>query len=253
MRQIKTSSFVTRTVTVVGEKDSSVLHSGVEDINHLETALKEISQCKALIAYLREGIKAKDALLQEVKAYVSQEQIDFGAKRPHLDKFLQEKDVVDSWPLEKRVRYYNLEAYAAVYGKAIHPDGELSKQRETFHNSLAGQSELKAYVNQILIYKNIPTIGVKDLEDFYFDLQKKYREYQASLNSLKTEIDNAITVHNAKLESDHQVAYDKWNRDYQDIVNRDNLFRNQEVARVSSLKIIIPENLKEIVSKIENL
>ena len=60
--QIKNQSLVTKTVTTVGQNNTTVLINGITDLGHMKQSLKEISQCKALIAYLREGIKAKKAL-----------------------------------------------------------------------------------------------------------------------------------------------------------------------------------------------
>lgn len=251
-RMIDSATFVTKKVTIVGQGES-VISQGITDISIITKSLKEISQCKALIAYLREAIKEKDNLLAEAKKYISDEQKEFSKKSPIHEPHIDDPDIINSWPLEKRVRYYSLEAHAAVYGKAIHQDGSVSKQRELLHKSLLGESNVTTLASNVAIYSNTPSIDTQVLEDSYFNLQNKYREYQASLNSLKTEIDDAVNAHNNQVDEEYNEAYKKWFVEYQSICNRDSLERNKEVQRISKLKIVIPDNLKEIISKIENL
>lgn len=251
-RMIDSATFVTKKVTIVGQGESTI-SQGITDISIINNSLKEISQCKALIAYLREAIKEKDNLLAEAKKYISDEQKELAKNITRQEPHIDDSDIIDSWPLEKRVRYYSLEAHAAVYGKAIHQDGSVSKQRELLHKSLLGESNVTTLASNVAIYSNTPSIDTQVLEDSYFNLQKKYREYQASLNSLKTEIDDAVNAHNNQVDEEYNEAYKKWAAEYQSICNRDALERNKEVQRISKLKIIIPDNLKEIVAKIENL
>lgn len=252
-RQIRNNSFVTKLVSVVGIPGESTLVAGATEVNSLEVAIKEIAQCKALVAYLREAIKAKDVLLNQVRDYLSTEAIELSNNRPHAAAKISSEDVINGWPIEKRLRYYSLEAAAATYGKYIHPDGDISKQREVFHEALSGKSTLKEHTNQILLYSDIPTVSKEDVERVYFDLQSKYREFQAELNSLKTEIDNAVNVHNAKVAMDYQKAFDAWSNAIQDQTNKDQILRNEWIQKVSHYKIIIPDNLVDIVKRIENL
>lgn len=250
---IKNNSFVTQTVKAVGQSDSTRLVLGAKEVTTLETAIKEIGQCKALIAYLREGIKAKDDLLSKIKYHILPEQYEHEKNRPVRQATISNDDVISTWPLEKRVRYYRLEAFAATYGKYIHPDGEIAKQRDTFINALSGQSKLQDRAGHVLVYTDTPTIDKQTVEDFFFNLQSKYREFQAELNSLKTEIDNEVLNHNIKVDSEYEAAYKAWQNESAALGNKLVLLQKEETKRVSKLKIIIPENLESIIKKIEAL
>lgn len=251
--QIKNQSLVTRTVTTVGQNNTTTLINGVTDLNHMKQFLKEISQCKALIAYLREGIKAKKELIEKASDYVSEEQKEHSINRPSRPSFITDADVINSWPLEKRMRYYSLEAKAATYGQFIHPGEPFSKQRETFHKALSGESEIREREHYVLIYKNTPTVALNDVESVFFDMQNKHREAEAELNSLKTEIQNAVQADKIQKESEYKSAIEAYNAKTIELVNRDNLHRIEMSNTISKYKIIIPDNLKDMVSKIENL
>lgn len=252
-KQIKNNSFVTQTVEIVGKTGKTTLITGSDNLETLESALKEIGQCKALIAYLREGIKAKDSLLSTIRSYISPEQVEIVQNRPSRGETISNQDIIDSWPLEKRVRYYRLEAFAAVYGKAIHPDGDISIQRNKLRDALSGQAQLQEKAGNLIVFSDEPVADPSKVEDFYFHLQAKYREYQAELNSLKTEIETAVLNHNTQVEVEYESAYAAWDRQNTAITNQVNVLKKEETKRVSQLKIIIPENLQAIVKKIESL
>lgn len=251
--KIKSQSLVTKTVTIVGQNGVNTLTTGITDLEPMKKAIKEIGQCKALIAYLREGIKAKKDLISAIENYVSKEQLDLACSKPHIVLGITEAEVINSWPLEKRMRYYALEAKAATIGEYVHPKGAFAQQREIFHDSLSGKSELKERENYVLIYENKPTIDLTQVETVFFELQAKHREIEAELNSLKTEIKDAVQADKIQKEAEYKAAIEAWNAKKLDLVNRDNLKRIEMNKIVSKYKIIIPDNLKDIIAQIENL
>lgn len=251
--QIKSQSLVTKTVSIVGQDKVNTLIKGVTNLTSMKTALKEIAQCKALNAYLREGIKAKKDLEQKVKDYVSEEQMNHRLNCPSYPTFITEADIINSWTLEKRMRYYALEARAATYGQYIHPGDPFSEQRKLFHKALSGEATLTERDNYVLIYENKPTLSVEEVESTFFECQNKHREAEAELNSLREEIKQAVQADKIQKEADYKAAMEAYNAKNIELVNRDNLDRINMNKTVSKYKIIIPENLKDMVSKIENL
>ena len=221
--QINNQSLVTRTVTTVGQNNTTTLITGITNLKPMKQSLREIAQCKALIAYLREGIKAKNDLLKKISDYVSEEQQKLAFETPTRPQFITEADVINSWPLEKRMRYYALEAKAATYGEFIHPTEPFSKQREIFHKALSGESEIKEREYYVLVYKNTPTLPLEEVEAVFFDMQNKHIETEAELNSLKTEIQDAIQADKIQKESEYKAAVESHNAKYLELVNRDNL------------------------------
>ena len=67
-KMLTNQSLVTKTVSIVGQGGPNILINGITDLSPMQKALKEIAQCKALIAYFREGIKAKENLKKTIDA-----------------------------------------------------------------------------------------------------------------------------------------------------------------------------------------
>ena len=88
--------------------------------------------CKSLIAYLREAIKAKDKLKQDLNDYGADEIRKFAEQEPKKDEKLAFEQVLDTFSIKERNRYLELETKCAVIGKFIHPDGEYSEARKDF-------------------------------------------------------------------------------------------------------------------------
>lgn len=258
-KMLTNQSLVTKTVSIVGQGSPNILINGITDLSPMQKALKEIAQCKALIAYFREGIKAKENLEKLVKDYGS-EKPQFTEPFPEREAYLTETDVMATWPLEKRVRYYALEAKAATYGQYIHPNQAFAEQRATFHKSLVGESTIKEKENYVLIYENKPTLPLEEVENAFFNMQNTHREAEAELNSLKQEIKDALIADKLQKDNAYAVAYQKYvaaSEVYHDnlkaIALADANKRTELSKTVSKLKILIPENLKDMIKKLENL
>lgn len=258
-KMLTSQSLVTKTVSIVGQGNPNTLINGITDLAPMQKALKEIAQCKALIAYFREGIKAKENLERQVKDYGS-EKPQFTESFPEREKYLTEEDIMATWPIEKRVRYYALEAKAATYGQYIHPGQAFAEQRAVFHKALVGESTIKERENYVLIYENRPTLTLEEVESTFFDMQNTHREAEAELNSLKQEIKDALTADKLQKDNAYAIAYQKYiaaNEAYQDhlkaIALADANKRTEFSKTVSKLKILIPDNLKDMIKKLENL
>lgn len=258
-KMLTNQSLVTKTVSIVGQSNPNILINGITDLSPMQKALKEIARCKALIAYFREGIKAKENLEKQVKDYAS-EVPPFTEPFPEREAYLTEEDIMAVWPLEKRVRYYSLEAEAATYGQYIHPGQAFAEQRATFHKALVGESTIRERENYVLIYENKPTLTLEEVESIFFDMQNTHREAEAELNSLKQEIKDALTADKLQKDNAYQIAYQKYiaaDQEYQNnrkaIALADANKRTELSKTVSKLKILIPDNLKDMIKKLENL
>ena len=258
-KMLTNQSLVTKTVSIVGQGSPNILINGITDLSPMQKALKEIAQCKALIAYFREGIKAKENLDKLVKDS-SSEKPQFTEPFPEREKYLTEEDIMATWPIEKRVRYYALEAKAATYGQYIHPNQAFAEQRAIFHKALVGESTIKERENYVLIYENRPTLSLEEVESTFFNMQNTHREAEAELNSLKQEIKDALTADKIQKDNAYAVAYQKYiaaNEAYHDnlkaIALADANKRTELSKTVSKLKILIPDNLKDMIKKLENL
>ena len=258
-QMLTNQSLVTKTVSVVGQGSPNILINGITDLSPMQKALKEVAQCKALCAYFREAVKIKEALEDKAKIYTSERPV-FNEPFPERESYLKEEDIINTWPLEKRMRYYAIEAKAATIGQYIHVGKPFAEQRATFHKALVGESTIKERENYVLIYENRPTLSLEEVESIFFNMQNTHREAEAELNSLKQEIEDALTADKLQKDNAYAVAYQKYiaaNEAYHDnlkaIALADANKRTELSKTVSKLKILIPENLKDMIKKLENL
>lgn len=233
-------------VKVLGTETYDLVTKGEFDIQVLEQTLNEISEAKALTAWLREAIKARENLVKEVKS----KEIEH-IPQPEKGHILTEEEYYASLSTYNRLRYYSLEAECATLGKCIHPDGKLNNLRKKL-KSLPPVS-LDKEDTLVLVYKYDKTIKEEDLDDVFFQLQNKYRELQAQLNKYKYECQKAIEESQIKADSEYAKAYAEWSTDVSNKLNNLRNWKNEEIKRIGDLKIIIPKSLESIYQKINNL
>ena len=233
-------------VKVLGTETYDLVAKGEFNIK-LEQTLKEISEAKALTAWLREAIKARENLVKEVKS----KEIEH-IPQPEKGHILTEEEYYASLSVDNRLRYYSLEAECATLGKYIHPDGKINNLRKNLKD-LPPVSLDKENDSIILVYKYEKTIKEEDLDNIFFQLQNKYRELQAQLNKYKYNCQKAIEESQIKVDSEYFKAYSEWSLDTKNKVNELIEWKNKEIKRIGDLKIIIPKSLESIYQKINNL
>ena len=251
-KELSQFKLYTTTVKVIGTNEEAVIREGVEVsfLEKMEEHLKFIANCKSLIAWLREAISAKQRLIKEAEGLSDMEICEILGiempKSPDRHSFLTTDDVIATWNIKQRNRYYWLETMCAVYGGYIHPDGAFSNERECLLNIIHAPNETVGNGRDTLIYHYEPTCNVEMVDRIFFGLQAKYREYQAELNSMKHEIELAIQQDHAEklvLESKEVKEYQNAMRT---VLAQCSEYRKAEITKAQSLKIIIPDALKDV-------
>lgn len=230
-----------------------------EDITYtnFDYFLNETAQANSLIAWLREAIRAKENLTKEVYAqtdYYICEQL--GIELPQPPKPVQritEDDYIATLPLKQRNRYYQIGAYCAVYGKFIHPNGEFAMARKNLNDVIRKPNQINGAGKETIIYTYTPTSKSQDVEDVFFKLQEKYRNYQAELNKMKYDIETAVNKHNADESARFQAEQAIYISKQTEICEKVTQWKKDEAEKIMNLKIIIPDALKETYNQINNL
>lgn len=251
--------FYSTDVALIGNSDTNRLVTGATDDDVLAVAskLRRISDAKSLIAWLREAIKAKERLLDEAKSqtleeYAKAEGITL-APQPEQEQALTEDEYFAMKPLDERCRYYELETLASTLGKEIHPGGSFAEARDSFLSVAAKPHSVKGDGRDTLIYTYTGSVSPDVVEDVFFRLQKQYREAQARLNSLKFECQKAVTESEVKVRTDYAAAMADWNNERRLIQARHAEHVQRRVKHLGSLRIIIPESLREIFDEVSRL
>lgn len=226
--------------------------------NKLDFAfLNKKAKAYSLIAWLREAIKARQELENEInnitfEQFCSIQNIEI-PKLPVQEHILTEEEYWDNRSTKERNRYYELETMCSVIGKFIHPDGDFASARDELKVIINNPIKVDEDGVNTLIYTRTPSINIADVEHAFFSLQNKHREYQSQLNAMKYECEKACI----ESQTNSNNKYSKELADYNDKCSQIraelNKYKREKITEILKLKIIIPDSLQDIYKEISNL
>ena len=245
--------FYSSTVRLIGTSQESLLKDGTRDISWIPTHLDKVAKYKSLIAWLREAIKARETIFKEIDAM---DYSDFGIEepeRPTREDAITENDVIATWNIKQRNRYYYLDTLCAQIGQYIHPNGTFSEARNRMYDIVNEPHKVSGSGRDTVIYSYEPTIGSSEVDSMFMELQNQYRSYQAELNSMKHSIETAIQDDRNRKCSEYAKALLEYSikvKDAQNILESKRLELQKEIQ---DMKIIIPDSLKPVYEEVSAL
>lgn len=252
-------SFLDVEVALIGTNSSNTIQVGMtqEEFDNIPIMLDNVAQAKSLIAWLREAIKAKDTLIRELQAttldkWCKENDVE-NPTQPIVPHVLTEQEYYASLPIKERNRYYQLETTAAVIGKYIHPDGNLSDAREELKNKVQHPHKVEGKGRDTLIYTYEPSVSIAIVDSTFYELQKKYREVQAQLNSMKHDCEVAIEESLNKSNTEYAVALSEYKENLKATMLSFKTWKDKKSQEYSKLKIAIPNSLIGIYNIINSL
>lgn len=257
--QLNNICFFNVEVALVGSTGKNIIQTGrtSEVLTKLQSMLEGVAQAKSLIAWLREGIKAKENLMKDLQNISlegwCEEYEVVKPVAPTYGPVLTEVEYYASLPIKERNRYYQLETEAAVLGKYIHPDGHLSDARKELKDKLQHPHEVDGKGRDALIYTYTPTVFIVEVDNVFFELQKKHREIQAQLNAMKYSCEQAINESTNKVNTEYMAASQKYQAELKDVLGAFKTWKDEKSQEYSKLKIVIPNSLLGIYNTINSL
>ena len=217
------------------------------ELEKLSSCLKEIGMFKSLIAYLREAIKAKQALSQD-EAFEKHVEELVKAGREDLEKPVEKQVIsfeeeIDKLSAEQKARYYTLEAKCATIGAFIHPDGVFAKARKAFFEHKKDPVKVAGKGQEAEIHMFSSSFTDETVDGQFFALQTEYRSAQAEFNRLKGEIEERVAEANKVIASESLGAMKLW-------VEARKVERVKYDEAVKALKVVIPQNLREVYERV---
>lgn len=255
---LKNLKFVSTYVSIVGSSEMHLVDSGstYDVFNNIPQMIKDVAEAKSLISWLREALKARTNLINEinhfnVKLYCEKMGLEY-PQEPQFQEPLTEEEYWGSQNIKVRNAYYTLEDKCATLS-LIHPGGSFEEARKDALKKRQNPNKVSGNGRDTTIYKYVSAIDASDVERMYFELQTKHREYQAQLNSLKFECEKAIQEATTKANAEYAEANKKYNMAMSTLLSEVTKWKQLEIAKISKLKIIIPDALKPIYDKINSL
>ena len=257
--ELKNISFVKEEMQLLDSTVSRVTKTGCSDgeLYEFEQKLNIIAKAKSLCAWLREAIKEKANLTDAIKKKVIQtwandNSIDY-PEQPVYKGEVTEKDYLNTLSIKDRNRYYEVETYASVFGKFIHVDGPFYESRKIMLEKMHNPSEISGDGHDTIIYDYKPSVSSEKVDEVFFKLNEKYRSYQAELNAIKHTMQDWITKTNNDNELEYQDNYRKYLAEVDIINSKFKTWKNDEIKKVSNLKIVIPNALQDIYELVNKL
>ena len=257
--------FYKTSVAVIGSSEKQLMTLGNDNLDFILSDLQLVASMNSFCAWIREAIKEKDNEAKKVSSKTKEEWAKEQGieliKSPEFpnDVFeITETEIINSWDINKRNKYLQLEAFAATFGKYIHPEGAYSKARIKAHSMLNNPITSTGEGRDTILRYHEPSISVENVDSLFLILQSQYRGYEKELNQMKAEIKDSVNEINRKRFEEHQRAYNAWNSAFKEwdaeqekIRNRFLTWRTNELEKISKLKITIPNALKDTFNVIK--
>lgn len=221
-------------------------------------------------AFLMENIQAKSNLIEELKNRKFVYNVP-KPEEPNLEYFFSKESVDEDWgwdqlTVDEHNEYLESEAYASHYGQFIHKGGKLDKLR----NELPKLKTLewieiekdKKTPLDVSIHHNIDQLG-----DLHKEFSSIHRDHEQRVNYFKAKVKNLVTIENARIANENANTQGKVNdvnnkltRNYVNLINewQDNYRKSNmefnaeiqnEIGRVSSLRISVDSRFKPVIDQ----
>lgn len=260
-----------------------------EEVKAIPEHLHTMARFKSLIAYLREAIKAKEALTETIRnskddVWVEMPEPlsvqDFKEPAPTAPAhpvMWSKEDTMEQWPLERKVRFLTLETKVTNLGKLIHEDGQYNQARKKLANAIAEPSRVDGMGTNIVVYNKESSVPISLIDSVFFSMQQEWRELQKEFNSIQHDLEMEMQNHNDLASAEYKKAYDEYSLEMTAWRNRRNVFfqqqhdveqkyyenfnalrleaaklREQKLHEVQGLKIILPDNLKVLYNEVSS-
>jgi hypothetical protein len=252
-------------VAVIGSREKQLMSAGLRDLTFITLDLPHLASLNAFCAWVREAIKEKEEQSRDVRQLTIEHWAErMGIKLPEWPshptdpEVITEQDVMNTWDINKRNKYLRLEAFAATYGKYIHPDGAFSKARKRAHEVVNKPITKEGVGRDMVLYYSDLTVDPQVIDSTFMSLQDQYRSYEKELNQMKAELKESVNDLTRKAYEKYQLDVAHW-KEQQKLYSSELgklqsewvKWRTDELERISQLKITIPDALKDIFRVIQ--
>ena len=250
-------NFVNTTMSLLYGGNCKTITNGMKPDDSFESIHKtiaKIANLNAMSAWIHEAIKAKTEILE----YVQSLSIDKWAKDQNIElpnapgkEFpITESDVIGTWDVAKRNKYYVYESYCSLVGKFIHPKGAFYEAKAKMNNAIQNPNKVEGSGRDAIIYSYEPSMLVSDVNAEYDWLSTELRHKEAEFNKMKQEIIDTITEDKLAKAQKFDDAYTKYIDTMESIRNKFDMWKTKTVKEISALKIYLPQGPKQTYDEI---
>ena len=266
---LKNVSFVDSFIDVVGSDASpKQTNTGMKSIEEIDTAISMISKMNAFISWFAEARELLEKIRKKVDGTTVYSWMEAsGIEKPEKPELTSDEvenstlnDIINELSIKDRQMYLALEAKASVYGKFIHPDQPMDKARNRMHEIVSKPYVSDGRGRDTIIYHHVPSIDTNLVDVEFNKLQAEYRKIEQQLNHMKYDLRKKLSIRNTEENNERNLRLQKYREElaaYNNRMHELTLQHNQwmldENTKISKIKFVIPDNLKETYTYLESL
>lgn len=266
---LKNVGFIDSFIDVVGSDASpKQTNIGMKSIKEIDEAIKEIGKMNAFISWFAEARELLEKIRKKIDGTTIYSWMEAsGIEKPEKPELTSGEvmnstldDIIAELSVKDRQMYLALEAKASVYGKFIHPDQPMDKARNRMHEVVSKPYVSDGRGRDTIIYHHVPSIDTNIVDEEFNKLQAEYRKIEQQLNHMKSDLRKKLNIRNTEENNERNLRLRKYKEEraaYDNKMRELTLQFNQwvldENTKISKIKFIIPDNLKETYTYLESL
>ena len=215
--------FSTTVELINGEQKT--LRTGYDQIGRIRTLIEVIARMYSFNAWVREAIRVKQELMDQVSdmtvtEYCKDNGIDYPTF-PEATEVPTQASLLNAMPIKERNEYE--------------------------------PAVLKGQGSDAIIYNYAATVTTGDMDRVFFDLQSRYRDYEARLNAIKAEMADTIKRKTIEAKNRDTQLQEQYNADVQRLNNEFAKYQVETRNAIGKLKIVLPDKLRPIYDELNAL
>lgn len=252
--KLESTNFLEEYITIIGaQAETKVALASKEILTTAPDILKKIAELKSFIAWFREAIKEKERLTQENEFYCSQERLDHMKTCPSREKSITREQIIESWTIKEQEEYLSLQTRAAVIGKYIHKNSPLAKAKTELSKRINKPIVTECSGRDTIVRRYQPVATENEVDRLMIQLQNEHRSLEARINGIEHKIDTEIREDKLKKDEAYAKASMAYNHKLQQLTEADSIAKLTKDKEIENLKIVIPNDLKEIYEFLNSL
>ena len=254
-------TFVNCNVGLISSDVSRLTEKGYDtnELGNIVLSINKVAECNALIAYLREAIKAKEEELDYIEGistskFLKIKGIEIVDPRSSYSlDFMTEDDAIALLSQDERIRYLILEATAAAIGNRIHPGKSFAEARRKLELKRKEPIKLVGSGSDALVYTYSPSADVDEVNETFMQLQSAHRTANKQLNSLKFKVKQIMDDHNLKAKREYAAQSEEYDRVIATYAKQAEAFIEEQKKELLELKIVIPSDFQKLFDELNSL
>ena len=254
-------TFVNCNVGLISSDVSRLTEKGydTDELGNIVLSINKVAECNALIAYLREAIKAKEEELAYIEGISTSKFLKIKGieivdpRSSHSLDFMTEDDAIALLSQQERIRYLILEATAAAIGNRIHPGKSFAEARRKLELKRKEPIKLVGSGSDALVYTYSPSADVDEVNETFMQLQSAHRTANKQLNSLKFKVKQIMDDHNLKSKREYAAQSEEYDRVIATYAKQVEAFIEEQKKELLELKIVIPSDFQKLFDELNSL